>query len=49
MATNYQGKDNSTYVQLKALVHAKSMKTIAKTTVFPINYWRFVSKKENYI
>ena len=28
MATSYYGKDDSTYVLLKALIHAKSMKTI---------------------
>ena len=30
MTTSNQGKDDSTYVQLKALIHAKSIKTIAK-------------------
>ena len=29
MATSNKGKDDSTYVQLKALIHAKSIKTIA--------------------
>ena len=29
MATSYLDKDDSTYVQLKALIHAKSIKTIA--------------------
>ena len=29
MATSNRGKDNSTYVQFKALIHAKSIKTIA--------------------
>ena len=28
MATSYLGNDDSTYVQLKALIHAKSIKTI---------------------
>ena len=28
MATSYLGIDDSTYVQLKALIHAKSIKTI---------------------
>ena len=28
MATSYLGLDNSTYVQLKALIHAKIIKTI---------------------
>ena len=30
MATNNYDKDDNTYVQLKALIHAKSMKTIVK-------------------
>ena len=30
MATSNYGKDDSTYVQLKALIHAKSMKTVVK-------------------
>ena len=29
MATSYSGKDDRTYVLLKALIHAKSIKTIA--------------------
>ena len=29
MATSKKGKDDSTYVQLKEFIHAKSMKTIA--------------------
>ena len=29
MATSNQGKDDSTYAQLKALIHAKIIKTIA--------------------
>ena len=28
MATSNQGKDDSTYVKLKALIHAKSIKSI---------------------
>ena len=28
MATNNKDKDDSTYVQLKALIHAKSIKSI---------------------
>ena len=30
MATSYYGKDDSTYVQLKELIHAKSIETKAK-------------------
>ena len=50
MATSNYGKDDSMYVQLKALKHAKSTITIVNyVTLFSINYWRFVSKEENYI
>ena len=45
MATSNWGKDDSTYVQLKALIHAKSIKTIANWQYF----WRAVSKESNYI
>ena len=34
MATSNWGKDDSTYVQLKALIHAKSIKTIANWQYF---------------
>ena len=34
MATSYLGKDDSTYVILKALLHAKSIKTLAKWQYF---------------
>ena len=45
MATSNWGKDDSTYVQLKALIHAKSIKTIANWQYF----WRAVSKEITYI
>ena len=34
MATSNLAKDDSTYVQLKALIHAKSIKTIANRQYF---------------
>ena len=34
MATSNQSKDDNTYVQLKALIHAKSIKTIANWQYF---------------
>ena len=45
MATSNWGKDDSTYVQLKALIHPKSIKTIANWQYI----WRAVSKESNYI
>ena len=45
MATSNWGKDDSTYVQLKALIHAKSIKTIANWQYFG----SAVSKEGNYI
>ena len=34
MATSHLGKDDSTYVQLKVLIHAKSIKTLVKLDYF---------------
>ena len=45
MSTSNEGIDDSTYVQLKALIYAKSIKTIANWKYF----LRAVSKESNYI
>ena len=49
MAKSNQGKDYSTYVKLKVLIHAKSIKTIANWHYFELNAGVLCQRKLNTI